>query len=71
MTKLAFDLQCPKCHRKFRQKVEEMQPGKSRRCPYCGTVIEFTGNDGRKIQKAVDSLARSLRRASRTIKIKL
>ncbi len=53
MTKLAFDLQCPKCQRKLKQKVEDMQPGKSRRCPYCATVIEFTGDDGRKIQKGV------------------
>jgi DNA-directed RNA polymerase subunit RPC12/RpoP len=68
-TKLEFDLQCPNCHRKFKQKVEDMHPGKSRRCPYCGTVIEFTGDDGRKIQKAVDGLERSLKRASRTIKL--
>lgn len=71
MTKLQFELQCPNCHRKFKQKVEDVQPGKSGRCPYCGTMIEFTGDDGRKVQKAVDDLERSLKRASRIIKIKL
>lgn len=71
MAKLQFNLECPNCHRKFKQKVEGMRPGKSRHCPYCGTVIEFTGDDGRRVQKAVDDLERTLRRMSRTIKIKL
>lgn len=71
MAKLQFELECPNCHRKFKQKIEDMRPGRSRNCPYCGTVIEFTGDDGRKMQKAVDSLERSLKRASRIIRIKL
>jgi uncharacterized C2H2 Zn-finger protein len=71
MAKLQLDLQCPSCHRKFKQKVEDMRPSKSCHCPYCDTVIEFTGDDGRQIQKAVDDLKRTLKRKSRTIKIRL
>ncbi len=71
MKKLQFDLQCPNCHRKFKQKVEDVRPGKSRRCPHCGTEIEFTGDDGRQVQKAVDDLNRTLKRKSKIIKIKL
>jgi uncharacterized Zn finger protein len=70
MAKLKFDLECPSCHRKFKQKVEDVRPGQSRRCPHCGTVIEFTGDDGRQMQRAVDKLERSIKKASRTIKIK-
>jgi DNA-directed RNA polymerase subunit RPC12/RpoP len=71
MAKLQIDLKCPNCHRKFKQKVEEMHPGRSRRCPYCKTMIEFTGDDGREVQKAVDNLERALKRMSRIIKVKL
>jgi len=69
--KLEFDLQCPNCHGKFKQKVEDMRPGQSRSCPYCATIIEFTGDDGREAQRAIDNLTRAMKRASKTIKIKL
>lgn len=71
MRKLTVDLHCPNCHRKIKQRVEDMRPGRLRRCPHCATAFEFTGDDGRKVQKAIDSLERSLKRASRTIKITL
>lgn len=70
-TKLEANLQCPQCHGKFKQKIEDIRPGRSRRCPHCGTMIEFTGDDGREAQKAIDNLARSLKRVSRITKIKL
>jgi len=71
MTKLQLELECPNCHRRFKQKVEDMHPSRSRRCPYCNTTIRFTGDDGRRVQIAVDDLERTLKRMSRTIKIKL
>jgi len=71
MAKLQFGLVCPNCHRRFKQRVEGMRPGQSRRCPHCGTVINFTGDDGRRIQKAVDDLECTVKRMSRKIKIKL
>lgn len=71
MAKLQFDLECPNCHRKFRQRVEDMRPGRSRRCPYCNAVIRFTGDDGRQVQRAVDDLERALKRVSGIKKIGL
>jgi hypothetical protein len=41
--------------------VEEMQPGAQRRCPGCGTSIQFTGDDGRQAQKALDDFERTLK----------
>jgi uncharacterized C2H2 Zn-finger protein len=71
MTKLQVDLECPNCHREFKQKVDDMRPGESRRCPHCGTMIKFTGDDGRQVQRAIDDLERTLKNMSKTIKIKL
>ena len=63
--KLKFDMRCPFCKKKFEQKIEDMRPGKSRSCPYCSAKIEFTGDDGRKAQKAIDDLKRSFDRLSK------
>jgi transcription initiation factor IIE alpha subunit len=62
--KLEFDLECPNCKRKMAQKVEAMRPGASRRCPSCGAEITFSGDDGRKAQKALDDLTKSLKSLS-------
>ncbi len=62
--KLQFDVECPNCRRKFKQLVAEMRPGTSRHCPYCGVEIGFTGDDGRKAQRAVDNLTRTLKKLS-------
>jgi hypothetical protein len=66
--KLEADLKCPNCRRSFKQRVEDMRPGKSRTCPGCGTTIAFTGDDGREAQRALDRLQRSL---SKTIKLNI
>lgn len=58
--KLEVDIRCPNCSRKFKQRVEDMRPGKSKRCS-CGTTIKFTGDDGRKAQRALDSLERTIK----------
>lgn len=60
MKKLEVDMPCPKCHRRFRERLEAMHPGGRRSCPYCGVSIAFTGDDGRRVQRAVDDLERSL-----------
>lgn len=61
MKDLEFDFTCPSCHHKFTIKVKEMVPGQHQRCPYCQMTIEFTGDDGREAQKALDDLERTLR----------
>ena len=70
MDKLEMEITCPSCGRKFKQRVEEMRPGKSRTCPGCGTQINFTGDDGRKAQKGLDDLEKSLKKLG-NIKFKL
>ena len=73
MTKLSFDLECPSCHFKVQQRVEDMRPGASRNCPSCGVTINFSGDDGREVQQALDKLHRTMKRMSgvRKLTIKL
>ncbi len=54
MTKLLMDIECLGCKRKFEMKVEDIRPGKSIKCTKCGTQIKFSGDAGRKMQKAMD-----------------
>jgi uncharacterized C2H2 Zn-finger protein len=44
-----------------------MIPGASRSCPYCGTVFQFTGDDGRKVQKALDDLEKTIKNMSKKL----
>ncbi len=60
MEKLEFDIECPNCHITIRQRVEDMRPGKSKKCSSCGMILKFTGDDGRKIQKSLDDLERTV-----------
>lgn len=63
MRDLETDLNCPGCKRAMRIKVKEMVPGTSKRCPFgCGATIKFSGDDGRKLQGALDDLERTFRR---------
>ena len=63
--KLEADVSCPSCGRKFKQRVGEMRPGRSRRCPRCNADIRFTGDDGSKVQKAVDDLEKTIKNLNR------
>jgi hypothetical protein len=58
---LEHDFKCPNCGRTVKIKVREMYPGNSKRC-VCGYEIQFSGDDGRKAQRALDDLERSLKR---------
>lgn len=58
--KLEIDIECPACGAAFSQKVEKMRPGQTRSCPSCGAEIRFSGDDGRKAQKALDDLKETL-----------
>lgn len=62
MKKLSFEQPCPKCGKRLTIVVEKMRPGAHQDCPSCGARIEFTGDDGRKAQKAMDDLLRTLKR---------
>ena len=62
MKKLEADITCPNCNRKFKQRVEDMRPGRSRTCPSCGSTINFTDDDGRKAQKALDDFEKDIKK---------
>jgi len=59
--KLEADIECPGCKRKIKVKVVDMRPGRTKNCPRCRAEISFTGDDGRKAQKAIDDLEKSLK----------
>ena len=71
MTDLHANIRCPNCGHRVRIKVREMVPGRSKRCPYCATTIQFPGDDGRQVQRALDHFERELKRISRKLTIKL
>jgi DNA-directed RNA polymerase subunit RPC12/RpoP len=53
---LEASIECPNCMRKTKIKVKEMVPGRKKTCSGCGAEFSFTGDDGRKAQKALDDL---------------
>lgn len=60
--KLEVDISCPSCKRKFKQRLGDMRPGNTRKCPGCGKVLHFDGDDMSKTQRAVDDLERELKK---------
>ncbi len=59
--KLDVDVTCANCKKKTKTKVEKLVPGKSMICPHCKATIVFSGDDGRKIQKAFDDLKKKFK----------
>jgi hypothetical protein len=55
----------PNCHRSIQIKVKEMVPGHMKNCSFCGAQFNFTGDDGRKVQRALDDLNRTLKSLGR------
>ena len=58
--KIEIDIDCPSCNHSFKQKLENLRPGNSCKCPSCGSEINFTGDDASKVQKAIDDLEKSM-----------
>lgn len=52
--------ECPSCKKKHKKNTKDVAPNSSIKCP-CGQTIVFTGDDLRKVQKALDDLKRSLK----------
>jgi DNA-directed RNA polymerase subunit RPC12/RpoP len=71
MRDLHMDIRCRNCGHKTRIRVKEMIPGRSKRCSGCGTTLQFSGDDGRRVQRSLDDLEPQLKRLSRKITIKL
>lgn len=64
MQDLTAEIECPNCKRKVKLKVKEMIPGHSKRLS-CGCTIQFTGDDGRQIQRALDDFQKQLQKLQR------
>ncbi len=63
MHDLEAKVSCPNCKRSIAIKVREIVPGRSKACPHgCGATLNFTGDDGRNAQSALDELERTIRR---------
>lgn len=69
MQNLTAEISCPNCNRRVKIKVKEMVPGRSKRLS-CGCTIQFTGDDGRQVQRALDDLENQLKRLQRKTTIK-
>lgn len=59
---LETEIKCPSCGRNLKIKAREMIPGRSQNCPGCGTRVRFSGDDGRKTQKALDDVTKTLKK---------
>lgn len=64
MKNLEIEIKCPNCNRKFKQRLDQMKNGQTRRCA-CGCTIEFEGNGGPNAQRALDKFQRDLKRMFR------
>lgn len=54
-------LTCPNCNAVLKMKLKELHPENGVTCA-CGARINFTGDDMRKAQAALDDLTRQLER---------
>ena len=57
---LQADVKCPGCSRMLKIPVKTMRPGSKHHCQ-CGAEISLTGDDGSKVQKAMDDLERTMK----------
>lgn len=60
--KLEVDIECPNCKKKLKTRLDNMRPGQKKRCTQCRSEISFTGDDGRKAQRAIDDFEKSIKK---------
>lgn len=64
-------VKCPNCKQPITITLRERIPGRRKACPGgCGFTIQFTGDDGRKMQRSIDSLTKTLRNMGVRVRIK-
>ena len=61
MKSLEVEIRCPNCNRKFKQRLDRLGKGNSKRCS-CGCNIVFEGDGGPSAQRALNKLSRDLKR---------
>ncbi len=67
---LKVNPKCPRCHEKMTVALGEIAPGRTTQCPFCGATIRFSGDDGSKVQRAVDDLEQKVRDLNLKIRLK-
>lgn len=70
MEKIKIEITCPKCEKEFKQRIENMRPGKSKKCPHCLTNIDFSGDDFSKAQKMLDNFEKEINKTLNTLNFK-
>ncbi len=58
--KLTIPIDCPKCDKKFEEKVINLKPGNTIICPHCNSNIKLSGDDLSGIQKELDNFDKTL-----------
>lgn len=59
---IEIDIECPGCNKKFKEKLGNVKPGNSTKCPHCKQNITFKSDDVRsKVQKSIDDLERTIK----------
>ncbi len=58
---LEAKMNCPNCNKNISVLIKEMIPGRRKRCSSCNADIKFSGDDGRRAQKALDDFEKSLK----------
>jgi transcription elongation factor Elf1 len=71
MKNLEVDFNCPNCQHRIRVLIKDVVPGRTKKCPSCQSPIQFTGDDGRKVQRELDKLEKTIKKLNRTYRIKI
>ena len=69
--KVEIDIKCPACEHTIKVALGNMRPGNSRDCPRCRRRINFTGDDGSKVQRNLDQATKDVEQTVRDLNRKL
>jgi len=58
-----YDITCPACKRKFKERASNMELGKTRTCPNCGKSVEYTSGDVNKDERDIDNAMSDVKNA--------
>lgn len=65
---LEIEFSCPICYSEIKIKAKQMRSGNSTTCPYCKSNIQFTGDDGSKVQKSLNDFEKQISKINMKLK---